>query len=335
VTAVARSHEKPALSTTPLLSIRDLHTHVFADGRTFRAVNGVDLDVIPGETIGVAGESGSGKTMLALSILRLLPPAARIVSGSILFRDVDLVAASPSHLRSLRGGMVSAIFQDPLTSLNPVLTIGDQIREVIRRHNPVSRREANARVVGLLDAVRIPRARQQLRAYPHELSGGMCQRVGIAIAIANHPKLLIADEPTTALDVTVQAEILQLLRELQDGLGMALVLITHDFGVVEEICDRVVVMYAGRVVEEARVDDVFADPSHPYTQRLMQCVPQLGHDGKAPKPIAGLPPALDQLPEGCAFAARCHLVEDRCRVGEIALVGRAGRRSRCIKSEGS
>jgi peptide/nickel transport system permease protein len=321
--------------TRALLSVRSLNTQVQVDGETFRTVNGVDLDVLPGETVGVAGESGCGKTMLALSILRLLPaPAARIVSGSVVFEGADLVTASAAHLRSVRGRRLSAVFQDPLTSLNPLLTVGEQVREAIRCHQRVGRAAVERRAAELLEAVRLPRARQQLRAYPHELSGGMRQRVGIAIAIANEPALLIADEPTTALDVTVQAEILDLLKELQQRLKMAMILITHDFGVVEDVCDRVVVMYAGRIIEEAPVGLLFDDPRHPYTRRLIECVPRLGQHGLRPEPIAGLPPRLNLLPDGCAFAERCDVVEHRCRRGEIALAGVVGRRSRCVKAGG-
>jgi peptide/nickel transport system permease protein len=325
--AVSRSDE-PAL-----LSVRDLRTQFVVDDQVYRAVDGVDLEIAPGEAVGLVGESGSGKTVTAMSILQLIPkPPGEIVGGRIEIDGVDLVQASDKVLRQVRGGRVACVFQDPQTSLNPVLSVGDQITEMIRPHQKMSRKEARHRAKELLESVHIPHAERRLDEYPHELSGGMRQRVVIAMALANDPALLIADEPTTALDVTVQAEILDLLRELRERLGMSLLFITHDFGVVAELCDRVVVMYAGRVVEEAPVKEVFASPAHPYTRRLIDCMPQLGQGRRDLEVIPGLPPALNALPDGCAFAPRCDVVEEACRSGDIPLesVG-PDRWARCIK----
>ena len=323
----------PAAPGAPLLAVRDLRTHFTVEGEVFRAVDGVDLDVARGESVGLVGESGSGKTVTAMSILQLIPdPPGRIVGGSIELEGLDLVTAPDRTLRRVRGNRVAVVFQDPLTTLNPVLTIGEQIVEMIRQHQSLSRSSARARARELLDAVHIPAAERRLDEYPHELSGGMRQRVVIAMALANDPELLIADEPTTALDVTVQAEILDLFVELRERLGMALLFITHDFGVISELCDRVVVMYAGKVVEEAPVATVFTAPAHPYTRRLIDCVPALGEGARQLEVIPGLPPPLNRLPDGCAFAPRCDVVEDRCRAGEIELREVAdGVRARCIK----
>jgi peptide/nickel transport system permease protein len=321
------------IAEQPLLSVRGLRTQFVVDDQVYRAVDGVDLDIAAGEAVGLVGESGSGKTVTAMSILQLIPkPPGEIVSGRIELDGMDLVRASDRELRQVRGGRVACVFQDPQTSLNPVLSIGDQITEMIHAHRKTSRKQARARAKELLEAVHIPHPERRLDEYPHELSGGMRQRVVIAMALANDPALLIADEPTTALDVTVQAEILDLLRELRERLGMSLLFITHDFGVVAELCDRVVVMYAGRVVEQAPVRDVFASPAHPYTRRLIDCMPRLGQGRRDLEVIPGLPPALNALPDGCAFAERCDVVEEACRSGDIPLesVGR-NRWARCIK----
>ncbi len=317
----------------PLLRVRGLRTHFALDDTVYRAVDGVDLDIARGEAVGLVGESGSGKTVTAMSILQLIPdPPGRIVDGSIELDGTDLVHASDATLREARGGRVACVFQDPQTTLNPVLRIGPQITEMIRRHQDLGRAAARERARELLDAVHIPHAARRLDEYPHELSGGMRQRVVIAMALANDPELLIADEPTTALDVTVQAEIIDLLRELRERTGMALLFITHDFGVVAELCDRVVVMYAGRVVEQARVDTVFDAPSHPYTRRLIDCMPSLGQGRRDLATIPGVPPALDRLPAGCAFAERCDVVEEACRSGVIPLEQvAAGHLARCLK----
>ncbi len=319
--------------TTSLLEVRGLRTEFVVEDEVYRAVDGVDLTIGPGESVGLVGESGSGKTVTAMSILQLIPdPPGRIVGGSIEIDGVDLVRAPERVLRQVRGGRIACVFQDPLTSLNPVLPVGDQLTEMMRAHQDLDRRAARRRARELLDAVHIPHAERRLEEYPHELSGGMRQRVMIAMALANDPELLIADEPTTALDVTVQAEILDLLRELRERTGMSLLFITHDFGVVAELCDRVVVMYAGRVVEQAPVDKVFADAAHPYTRRLVDCMPRLGEGRRDLEVIPGLPPALNRLPDGCAFAERCDVVEEACRRGTIALEGYGeDRMVRCIR----
>lgn len=320
-------------SDRPLLAVRDLATHFFVEGQVFPAVDGVDLTIGRGEAVGLVGESGSGKTVTAMSVLQLIPdPPGRIVGGAIELDGVDLVQVSKRELRRVRGNRVACVFQDPLTTLNPVLTIGEQITEMIHSHQEVSRKAARTRARALLEAVHIPKAERRLDEYPHELSGGMRQRVVIAIALANDPELLIADEPTTALDVTVQAEILDLFVELRERLGMALLFITHDFGVISELCDRVVVMYAGKVVEQASVEELFADPKHPYTRRLIDCVPTLGQGARELDVIPGLPPALNQLPAGCAFAPRCDVAEAACEAGPVELTRLGdGREVRCIK----
>lgn len=325
--------ETRAAPDTALLSVRDLHTEFVVEDEVFRAVDGVDLTIAPGEAVGLVGESGSGKTVTAMSILQLIPnPPGRIVGGSIEFDDIDLVQAPERVLRKVRGGRVACVFQDPLTSLNPVLRIGDQLTEMMGPHQDLDRKAARIRARELLEAVHIPHPERRLDEYPHELSGGMRQRVVIAMALANDPALLIADEPTTALDVTVQAEILDLLRELRERTGMALLFITHDFGVVAELCDRVVVMYAGKVVEQAPVERIFEDPAHPYTRRLIDCMPRLGEGRRDLEVIPGLPPALNRLPDGCAFADRCDVVEDSCRRGLISLEPYGeDRLVRCIK----
>jgi peptide/nickel transport system permease protein len=316
-----------------LLSVRDLRTHFTVEGRTFRAVDGLDLDIAAGEAVALVGESGSGKTVTAMSVLQLIPdPPGRIVSGSVRLDGEDLVTAEARRLRDVRGGRIACVFQDPQTTLNPVLRVGAQIVEMLRAHSDLSRTDARQRARELLEAVRIPDPQRRLDEYPHQLSGGMRQRVVIAMALANDPDLLIADEPTTALDVTVQAEILDLLIELRERTGMALLFITHDLGVVAELCDRVVVMYAGRVVEEATTAALFADPKHPYTRQLIDCTPTLGSGRRDLATIPGLPPALDDLPPGCAFAPRCDVVEQRCHAAPVALTDLgSGHQVRCLR----
>jgi peptide/nickel transport system permease protein len=267
-----------------------------------------------------------------MSIMGLVPkPPGRIAAGSIRFEGEDLLAASDARIRKLRGGAVSHVFQDPLATLHPLFTVGDQIEEAIRAHQPVGRAEARKKARELLELVRIPNAGQRLDAYPHELSGGMRQRVCIAMALANDARLLIADEPTTALDVTVQAQILALIDRLRRENDTAVLFITHDFGVVSAICDRVAVMYAGRIVETGRTQDLLDNPAHPYTSKLIECVPVLGEPERRLAAIEGLPPSVDDLPPGCAFAPRCPRATDECRAGEIALVPHGeGRAVRCI-----
>lgn len=316
-----------------LLSVRDLRTHFTVEGETFRAVDGIDLDIARGEAVALVGESGSGKTVTAMSVLQLIPdPPGRIVGGSVRLDGEDLVTASAARLRSVRGGRIACVFQDPQTTLNPVLRVGHQIVEMLRAHGDLSRTQARERARELLEAVRIPDPERRLDEFPHQLSGGMRQRIVIAMALANDPDLLIADEPTTALDVTVQAEILDLLIELRERTGMALLFITHDLGVVAELCDRVVVMYAGRVVEEADTATLFADPKHPYTRQLIGCTPTLGSGRRPLTTIPGLPPALNDLPSGCAFAPRCDVAEERCHAAPVALEAVAGdHRVRCLR----
>jgi len=305
---------------TPLLEIEDLKTYFFTSDGIVRAVDGVSYKVYPGETLAVVGESGCGKSVTAMSILRLLPsPPARIVSGAIRFEGRDLLAASEDEMRRIRGNDISMIFQEPMTSLNPVLTVGRQIAETLELHQGLDRTAARQRAIEMLDLVRIPEPARRAREYPHQLSGGMRQRVMIAMALACDPKLLIADEPTTALDVTIQAQILELMLELKRKIGAAIVLITHDLGVVAETAQRVVVMYAGRKVEEAPVDMLFARPRHPYTRGLMGSIPHLGSAAQADGPrkrlaeIPGIVPRLTEAIPGCAFAARCSFAQERCR----------------------
>jgi peptide/nickel transport system ATP-binding protein len=305
-----------------LLEIEDLKTHFFTADGIVRAVDGVSLTVDAGETLAIVGESGCGKSVTAMSVLRLLPsPPARIVSGAIRFEGRDLLAASEEEMRAIRGNDISMIFQEPMTSLNPVLAVGRQIAETLALHQGLPADAAAKRAVEMLDLVRIPEPARRAREYPHQLSGGMRQRVMIAMALACDPKLLIADEPTTALDVTIQAQILDLMIGLKRKIGAAIVLITHDLGVVAETAQRVVVMYAGRKVEEAPVDMLFDRPRHPYTLGLMGSIPHLGEASAATSgarkrltEIPGIVPRLTHAIPGCAFAERCAFVEDRCRV---------------------
>ncbi len=305
-------------SAPPLLEIKDLRTWFFTRDGVTRAVDGVSIHVNAGETLAVVGESGCGKSVTAMSILRLIPwPPGKIVGGSIRFGDRDLLAVSDAEMRSIRGNEISMIFQEPMTSLNPVLTIGRQIRETLMLHQGLDRAAADARAVEMLKLVQIPEAERRAKQYPHQLSGGMRQRVMIAIALACNPKLLIADEPTTALDVTIQAQILDLMRGLKSKIGAAIVLITHDLGVVAEMAQRVVVMYAGRKVEEAPVAELFERPRHPYTKGLLASVPRLGSSltgGERHRlaEIEGIVPKLSEEIPGCAFAPRCSFATPRC-----------------------
>jgi peptide/nickel transport system ATP-binding protein len=305
-----------------LLQINNLRTHFFTDAGVVRAVDGVSLAVERGEAVGLVGESGCGKSMLALSILRLVPhPPGRIVGGEIFFQlaptggPVDLMKLSEAQMRAVRGGRIGMVFQEPTTSLNPVHTIGDQIAEAMALHGGGARSAIRARVMEMLARVGIPEPARRMHDYPHALSGGMRQRAMIAMALACRPALLIADEPTTALDVTIQAQILTLLTSLQQELGMALLLITHDLGVVAEMASRVIVMYAGRAVEEGTVQQIFSEAQHPYTQGLLRAVPPLVKlaPGQRFATIPGMVPDLAELPPGCAFADRCPKVQERCR----------------------
>jgi oligopeptide/dipeptide ABC transporter ATP-binding protein len=321
----------------PLLEVRNLVTTFHTDDGELRAVDGVGFDIRQGETVGLVGESGCGKSVTSLSILRLIPsPPGKIASGKILFEGKNLIDLSEREMRSVRGNQISMIFQEPMTSLNPVYNVGAQIVEAIRLHQKKSRREAHERAVELLALVGIPSPKTNAGAYPHELSGGMRQRVMIAMALACEPKLLIADEPTTALDVTIQAQILELLKKLQDQLKMSVLLITHDLGVVAEYTDRVVVMYAGRVVERAPVKDLFARPKHPYTKGLLESIPKFGaaNERRRLPTIEGMVPSLINLPRGCRFADRCGMVIDLCREKEPHLIDVGPERlSRCHRAE--
>ena len=295
--------------TTPVLQIRDLKVTFTTPLGPLVAVRGIDLDVKAGEMMAVVGESGSGKSVSFLAAMGLLPKTAT-VEGSVLLDGQQLVGASPKLMRSVRGRLMSMIFQDPLSALNPVHRIGAQISEMLRAHQPMSERAARARAVELLEIVGIPQPGDRAMQYPHEFSGGMRQRVVIAMAIANSPKVLIADEPTTALDVTVQAQILEVIQKVQAQFGTAVVLITHDLGVVARVCERVNVMYAGRVVERAAINDIFDVPTHPYTRGLLASLPQAGMERLVP--IAGFPPNMLKPPSGCAFRTRCSHAIDAC-----------------------
>ncbi|MFB6309322.1 MAG: ABC transporter ATP-binding protein [Haloarculaceae archaeon] len=297
----------------PLLSVRDLAVEFHTDDGVVRAVDGVDLDVRAGETVCIVGESGSGKTVTAESITRLLPqPPGRIASGEVLFDGTDLATVSDRRLREIRGDRIAHVFQNPQDALNHCYTVGWQIREAIRIHQDVSKAEARERGITLLDDVGIPDATTRFDDYPHELSGGMKQRVVVAIALAADPDLLIADEPTTALDVTIQAQILDLLQEIQDEYDMSILLVTHDLGVVAEMADRVVVLYAGKVMERGTVFEVFDAPAHPYTRALMDCLPGRG----SLESIPGTLPDPTDLPDGCRFADRCEYAREECRGGD-------------------
>ncbi|HTM58271.1 MAG TPA: ABC transporter ATP-binding protein [Candidatus Udaeobacter sp.] len=296
----------------PLLSVRDLKTHFFTDEGVVRAVDGVSFDVSAGETLAVVGESGSGKSVTSLSILRLIPdPPGRIVAGSIRFRGRELLELDDGSMRAIRGREISMIFQEPMTSLNPVYTCGDQIMESLIVHEHMPRRAARARAIALLETVGIPSPEQRVDEYPHQMSGGMRQRVMIAMALACRPAILIADEPTTALDVTIQAQILELLERLQAEMGMAVILITHDLGVVAETADRVAVMYAGQVVESCDVRTAFERPRHPYTAGLLRSLPRIGSH-EALRVIPGTVPNPARFPAGCRFEPRCPVAQPRC-----------------------
>ena len=315
----------------PLLQVENLRTYFHTRVGVMKAVDGVDLEVGEGRTLGIVGESGSGKSVTALSIMRLIERPGRVAEGSrLLFDGRDLAALSEAQMQAVRGNAISMIFQEPMTSLNPVYTVGNQIVEAIRLHRRISAQEARARAVALLELVGIPSPELRFSAYPHQLSGGMRQRVMIAMALACEPRLLIADEPTTALDVTIQAQILALLRELRERLGMAIVLITHDLGVVAEMCDDVAVMYAGRVVERGPVRAIFRNPQHPYTEALLRSIPRLGMTQAEPlHVIPGKVPSAMHRPPGCRFAARCDYAIEHCRREEPALAAAGEGRTAC------
>ncbi|TWF80825.1 peptide/nickel transport system ATP-binding protein/oligopeptide transport system ATP-binding protein [Pseudonocardia hierapolitana] len=318
----------------PLLDVRDLSVRFPTPSGPIEAVSGVSFTVYPGETLAVVGESGSGKSVSSLAVLGLLG-GGRATGGSIRFQGEELVGADPERLRRLRGAEIAMIFQNPMSSLDPLFTVGDQIAEALRIHRAVSRREARDRAVELLTEVGLPDPARRVRSYPHELSGGQQQRVMIAMALACEPALLIADEPTTALDVTVEAQILELLRRMQRDHGTALLFVTHDMGVVAEMADRVLVMYAGKVVEQGAVDEVLRDPRNPYTRALIESIPTPSTPRDLPMPaIAGNVPHPSDLPGGCRFHPRCRSAMDRCGTDEPPLVDLgSGRTSRCWQHE--
>jgi len=319
----------------PLLSVRDLAVEFSTEDGVVHAVNGVSYDVYPGEVLGVVGESGSGKSVGVMSLLGLIPqPPGRITSGEAIFDGRDLLKMPKKQLRRLRGDDVAMVFQDPMTSLNPVLRVGDQLGEAISTHRPeLKRGQVRARVIQLLELVGVPNPETRYSQYPHEYSGGMRQRAMIAMAIANEPKLLIADEPTTALDVTIQAQVIEVLKAAQHETHAATILITHDLGLVAELCDRVAVMYAGRIVEMGDIYTIFAAPRHPYTIGLMQSLPRLAAENEWLQPITGQPPSLLNMPPGCPFHPRCFLSQGRlpCRtdVPELRSIDERAHLTRC------
>lgn len=321
------------MELNPLLSVRNLRTRFHTHEGVVTAVDGIDLEIYQGETLGVVGESGCGKSVTALSILRLLASPPAEIKGEILFEDRNLLKMSLDEIREIRGNAISMIFQEPMTSLNPVLTIGEQIAEAIRLHQGLSRQEAWAKAIEMLQMVQIPSAEIRVNEYPHKLSGGMRQRAMIAIALSCHPRLLLADEPTTALDVTIQAQIVDLMERLKEEIRTSVLLITHNLGLIAEMARRVVVMYAGKVVEEALVEDLFSEPLHPYTQGLLGSIPWIGRKMEAGRrelqEIPGMVPSLLEMPEGCRFHPRCPRVMEVCKREEPSFVQRDGRRVLC------
>jgi len=305
---------------TPLLDVRQLHTHFFTKAGIVKAVDGVGFTVKPGETLGIVGESGSGKSITAMSILGLIPsPPGKIVDGAIYFKGENLLSKNEKQLRQIRGKEIGMVFQDPMTSLNPVFTIEKQMIETLRTHENMSKKQAKSRALELLHLVGIPDPEKRITNYPHEFSGGMRQRIMIAIALSCNPSLLIADEPTTALDVTIQAQILELFKKMQQELDMGIIMITHDLGVVAEVCDRVMVMYAGKPAEFSETKNLFAHGKHPYTLGLMNSIPKITPDKQKLEAIDGVPPDLHALPKGCSFAPRCKHVMDSCLNTDPAL----------------
>src|SRR5215472_6073548 len=306
----------------PLLSVKDLEVTFSTDDGIVRAVNGLSFDIEPGKTLGIVGESGSGKSVTALSIMRLIAmPPGRIERGEIIFNGQDLLKLGEQQMRNIRGNKIAMIFQDPMTSLNPVLTVGEQIMETIVQHQHKSKAEAYKRAVEMLELVRIPEPNKRMRSYPHQFSGGMRQRVMIAMALSCDPALLIADEPTTALDVTIQAQILDLMNDLQKRINSAIIMITHDLGVVAEVCETVLVMYGGNMVEYGTAEQIFSSPKHPYTWGLLDSLPRLDEKGRRRLvPIEGQPPNLLKLPTGCSFAARCRYAKPKHFESEPPLI---------------
>ncbi len=298
-----------------LLEVKNLKTHFFTRKGVVKSVDGISFSIEKGKILGIVGESGAGKSITGFSIIKLIDPPGKIVEGEILFDGKDLVKADEKQMQSIRGNEISMIFQDPQTSLNPVIAIGDQLIEaILYHHKSVSKKEAYDRSVEILKMVGLPAADKRMKSYPHQLSGGMKQRVVIAMALLNNPKLLIADEPTTALDVTIQAQILYLMKKLSSDFGSSLILITHDIAVVSQLCDDIAVMYAGRIVEYGSKEEVIFDPKHPYTKGLIECLPKLNDDKKRLYQIPGIMPSLLNLPKGCYFKDRCELADEECDV---------------------
>lgn len=307
-------------SKQPLLKVNNLKTYFFTDDGVVKAVDGVNFEVYPGETLGIVGESGCGKSVTSLSILRLLDEKGKIVDGEIIFEGKDLVKLDENEMREIRGNDIAMIFQEPMVALNPVYTVGDQIMEAIILHQKVHKDEARKIAIDMLRKVGIPEPEKRVDEYPHELSGGMRQRAMIAMALSCHPKLLIADEPTTALDVTIQAQILELMKQLQKDLGMAIIMITHDLGVIAEISDRVAVMYAGKMVEYTDVKRLFKNPKHPYTWALLNAIPRLDIEQERLFSIPGVVPDALHFPSGCKFHTRCEFATEKCRNEEPGLI---------------
>lgn len=316
-----------------LLEVKDLQTYFYTDNGVVKSVDGVSFDVKRGKTLGIVGESGCGKSITSLSIMQLVEiPPGKIVGGQILYNGEDLLKKNKEEMRKIRGGKIAMIFQEPMTSLNPVFTIGEQIMEALRIHTDLDNHKAKERAIEMLKLVKIPLAEKRFNEYPHQLSGGMRQRVMIAMALSCNPELLICDEPTTALDVTIQAQILDLINELKEKLGTSIMMITHDLGVIAEVADDVMVMYAGKVVEHGSADDIYESPKHPYTFGLMNCIPKLTDDDeKRLSVIHGMVPSFDQMPQGCAFCPRCTEAREICRQRMPDLVEVGDQKVRCFK----
>ena len=316
-----------------LLEVKNLKTYFYTDEGVVKSVDDVSFDVEKGKTLGIVGESGCGKSITSLSIMQLVEtPPGKIVGGEIIYQGENLLEKNKDQMRKIRGGEIAMIFQEPMTSLNPVLKVGHQIMESILFHTDATKEEARAKALEMIKLVGIPRAEEIMECYPHELSGGMRQRIMIAMALVCNPKLLIADEPTTALDVTIQAQILDLINELKEKLGTSVMMITHDLGVIAEVADDVMVMYAGKVVEYGSADDIFESPKHPYTSGLMNCIPKLtDEDHTRLDVIKGMVPSFDQMPKGCAFCPRCSEAKDICRERMPELMDVNGHKVRCFK----
>jgi oligopeptide/dipeptide ABC transporter ATP-binding protein len=322
------------LADEVILKVEDLRTHFFTRTGVVKAVDGISFELHKGETLGIVGESGSGKSMTAWSILGLVPkPAGRIVGGDIIYQGESLLGKSPAEMREIRGSGICMVMQDPLTSLNPVFNIGNQIIESLKMDGNLSLRLLRQKAIDLLTNVRIPAPETRLAGFPHQMSGGMRQRVVGAIAISRSPNILIADEPTTSLDATIQLQYLRLLKDIQAESGAAIIFITHDFGIVARMCDRVAVMYAGKMVEQSQVEPLFDDPAHPYTEALLKSVPDLDLDVDLLPSIEGQPPSLDNLPPGCAFAPRCPYVFDKCSEFPPQFVIDAGHTALCWRHD--